>query len=249
VGSARASECTGSAHFGCAGFKFSDAAEAVTNAPSIDPVEFIEHVQPLLEKQDLQGLLALLRSRWTKEQIKDVLAGKHRDARKVAALALGLVGSRCCITPLAEQLRDPDPVVNEMAEHALWSIWFRCGTGDANALLTRGAAALDRRDFEEAEKLFTRAIAADPAFAESYNQRAIVRYLAERYEESLADCREAVERMPCHFGAWAGLGHCLAHVGRCGEAIRAYDKALEINPHLRCIAEAVATLKGTCHED
>jgi tetratricopeptide (TPR) repeat protein len=206
-----------------------------------------------LEAQDLQGLLALLRARWTSDQIKQVLSSEHADARKVACLALGLVGARCCITPLADQLRDPDPMANGMAEHALWSIWFRCGSQKANQLLTDGAAAMDDRDFERAEKLFTAAIQADPDFAEAYNQRAIVRYLMERYEPSIADCREAVKRMPCHFGAWAGMGHGHAHLGQTSEAILCYQKALEINPHLECIAEAVKELRrqqgnGHCRE-
>jgi tetratricopeptide (TPR) repeat protein len=218
-------------------------AVVVSNAPPIQPEDFIERVQPLLEKKDLPGLLALLRSRWTKDQLKELLGGPHRDARKVACLALSFVGTRCCITPLAEQLKDPDPIINEMAEHALWSIWFRCGSSEANALLTRGAEALDNRCFEKAETLFGKAIETDPAFAESYNQRAIVRYLAERYEESIADCAATVERMPCHFGAWAGMGHCHAHLGHTQEAIRCYEKALELNPHLECVTEAVQTLK------
>lgn len=220
---------------------------AVSNAPPIHPVDFIERVQPLLEKKDLPGLLSLLRSRWTKDQIKELLRGPDRDARKVAALALSFVGTRCCINPLAEQLKDPDPMINEMAEHALWSIWFRCGSPEANGLLAHGAEALDRRCFERAEELFTQAIEADPKFAESYNQRGIVRYLTERYAESIEDCRAAVERMPCHFGAWAGMGHCHAHLGQTGEAIRCYEKALEVNPHLNCIREAVETLQCQRH--
>src|SRR3984885_865642 len=93
----------------------------------IDPVQFIELVHPLLEAKDLGGLLNLLKSRWEPQQIVELLRGDHTDARKVALLALGLVGKGCCIKELAHHLRDPDPVVNEMAEHALWSIWFRSG--------------------------------------------------------------------------------------------------------------------------
>jgi tetratricopeptide (TPR) repeat protein len=92
-------------------------------------------------------------------------------------------------------------------------------------------------------KHFTRATELDPTFAEAYNQRAITKYLNERYEESIADCREAVERMPCHFGALAGLGHCHAHQGRLAEAVACYERALEINPHLDGIREAIAELK------
>ena len=213
------------------------------NIDPINPAEFVELVQPMLETQDVSGLLAMLRSRWSSDQIKSILSSAHADARKVATLALGLVGARCCIPSLAKQLQDVDPTANEMAEHALWSIWFRCGSPDANCQLTRGAAAMDRRDYDQAEALFNAAIETDPSFAEAYNQRAIVHYLQERFELSIADCDMAVERMPCHFGAWAGMGHCHAHLGQLTDAIRCYHKALEINPHLLCLSVAVKQMQ------
>jgi len=51
-------------------------------------------------------------------------------------------------------------------------------------------------------------------------QRAIVHYLSERFDESVEDCHRTVSRMPAHFGAWAGMGHCYAHLGKHVEAIR-----------------------------
>src|SRR4051794_37896471 len=90
-----------------------------------DPGEFVQKVQPLLERQDPAGLLHLLKSNWTVDDLTAFLAGEHEDARKVAALALSLVGGKCCLPPLARQLRNDDPIVNQMAEHAMWGIWFR----------------------------------------------------------------------------------------------------------------------------
>jgi tetratricopeptide (TPR) repeat protein len=215
----------------------------------INPAEFVERVQPLLARQDLAGLLSLLKSRWTKDQLKELLtSGQHHDARKVAMLALALVGGPCCVPLLAEHLKDKDLCSNQMAEHALWSIWFRSGTPEANAIVAEGAEATGRKEFSRAERLFTDAIEMDPTFAEPYNQRAIVRYLTEQYEESIADCRETVKRMPVHFGAWAGMGHCHAHLGRIADAIRCYSKALEINPHMGCVAEGLDELRRQWRE-
>jgi tetratricopeptide (TPR) repeat protein len=211
--------------------------------PLIEPSQFVEAVQPLLECQDTAGLLALIRTRYTKEQLKAILESNDLDARKVACLALALIGEKCAIPCVAKQLRHPDSVVNQMAEHALWSIWFRAGSPAANQELCRGMRSLNHRELQCAMKHFTRATELDPTFAEAYNQRAIAKYLAERYEESVADCREAIERMPCHFGAWAGMGHCLAHVGRLTEALECYEKALEINPHLDGIREAISEFR------
>ena len=201
-------------------------------------------MQPLLEVKDAQGLLDLLRNRYTGAQITALLRSPHQDARKVAALAISLVGTTCCLPKIAPLLKDPDPLVNQMAEHAMWSIWFRSGaTPEANKELCRGTKALNARDFDKALEHLGRAIEMDPAFAEAYNQRAIIHYLQERYEESIDDCRRAVERMPLHFGAWAGMGHCHAHLGRPGEAVECYERALSINPHLDGIPQSIQELK------
>ena len=210
----------------------------------IEPNQFVQLVEPLLESKDMDGLLGLLQSHWTSSEISELLAGDHADARKVALLALGLVGEPCCTEELAGQLRDPDPMINDMAEHALWSIWFRSGrNGQANRQLMRAAQAMSCRDFATALECCNEAIRLDPEFAEAYNQRAIVHYLEERFQQSIQDCWRATERMPCHFGAWAGMGHCYAHLGRHRQALESYERALEINPHLQCVQQAVRELR------
>ena len=216
----------------------------------IDPAEFIATVQPVLEAQDPAALLVLLKSRWRKEQIQSLLSSENCDARKVAALALALVGTKCCVNSLAAQLKHPDPMVNQMAEHALWSIWFRSGSScDANHDLCRGTQALNRQQYDQAIGHFSHALELDPTFAEAYNQRAIVKYLQERYDECLEDCRRAVDLMPCHFGAWAGMGHCHAHEGRFTDALDCYRKALSINPHLSGIPQVICELKKRLQQD
>jgi tetratricopeptide (TPR) repeat protein len=216
----------------------------VKHPSAIDPDSFVRAVQPLLERKDLPGLLTLLESRWSCSELQSLLHSHHIDVKKVALLALGLVGTPCAIPDLAVELKHPDKMVNEMAEHALWSVWFRGGTPQANHELARGAQALEGRDFRHAIEHFDRAIAQCPAFAEAYNQRAIARYLLEEYEGSIEDCREAIERMPCHFGAHAGMGHCYAHLGRPREAVECYEKALAANPHLDCIRQTIEHLKA-----
>jgi tetratricopeptide (TPR) repeat protein len=214
------------------------------NLTAIDPSQFVHLVEPLLVRQDLAGLLLLLKTNWTPEQIRDLLRSPHTDARKVALLALALVGPCCCTEELSYHLKDPDPVINELAEHALWAIWFRSGKApEANQLVCRGAEALNTRNFTRAIELFSQAIHTDPDFAEAYNQRAIAYYLSEDYQLSIADCRRAIRRMPCHFGAWAGMGHCHAHLEQISSALECYETALAINPHLHCVEETVWELK------
>jgi tetratricopeptide (TPR) repeat protein len=210
----------------------------------IDPNQFVQLVEPLLAQQDLNGLLSLLESHWKPEQIRRLLGCENVDARKVALLALALVGPNCCTQEVALQLKDNDPVIHELAEHALWAIWFRSGkTVEVNELVCRGAQALNDRDLAKAIELFNRAIRRDPNFAEAYNQRAIAHYLAEDYSKSIADCRRTIRRMPCHFGACAGMGHGYAHLNQISQAVECYEKALAIYPYLDCVRESVLELR------
>ena len=212
--------------------------------PTIDPENFVRAVEPILERRDLAGLLEFIKQRWTSEQIVSLLKCKCCDARKVAALCLSLVGCPACLKDLGKQLKDPDPVTNQMAEQAMWSIWFRGGTPEANHQLHRGVLALNRREVEHAISHFDRAIRYCPEFAEAYNQRALAEFLLERFEPAIEHYAQAVRLMPLHFGAWAGLGHCHAHLGQFDAALEAYEKALEINPHMCEIRDTVEQLRG-----
>jgi tetratricopeptide (TPR) repeat protein len=212
-------------------------------ATGIDPGNFVAAVTPALKRNDLQGLHDLLVEKWTAEQIIALLASPHQDARKVAALCLSLVGCPQCLKPIAEQLKDPDPMVNQMAEHAMWCIWMRGGTKEANHQVCRGVQAIERKDFPHAIEHFDRAIQICPTFSEAYNQRAIAKFLMEDFRPSIDDCRKTVELMPIHFGAWAGMGHCHAHLGEFEEAVETYEKALSINPHLTCVQQTIHELK------
>src|SRR5205814_6563521 len=70
---------------------------------AIDPSEFIRAVQPLLERQDLNGLLSLLHSRWNCDQLRTLLHSDHLDAKKVALLAVGLVGTLWSVPERSEE--------------------------------------------------------------------------------------------------------------------------------------------------
>ena len=98
----------------------------------IDPAEFVALLQPLLRAQDAQGIIDLVQSRWTPEQVTTLFREENPDVRKVAALVVGLVGQKCCLPKLAPLLKDPDTMVNQMAEHSMWSVWFRSGNPQAN---------------------------------------------------------------------------------------------------------------------
>ena len=209
----------------------------------IDPTHFVDTVSPLLERRDARGVINAIRRNWTMSQVVELLDCHHCDAQKVAALALGLLGTDSCLAGLARQLRHPDRMVGQMAEHAMWSIWVRAGNDEAKQHFARGSIDFSNRDLDAALSHFSKAVQADPNFAEAYSQRGMVHYLKENIEESLADCLRATHLMPLHFGAWAGAGHCQACLGKARQAIYCYERAKRINPHMECVDALINELR------
>src|SRR5262249_25877735 len=149
-------------------------------------------------------------------------------------------------------LRGDDAAGAARAEAALWAMWCRSGQPSVDALLRDGIEAMERRNFTEAEACFARMIALAPEFAEAWNKRATVRYLAGDYEGSIDDCRETLTRKPHHFGALSGQGLCHLALGQHREAAAIFRRALEVHPHLTAARHNLAValhevVKGNGH--
>ncbi len=216
-------------------------------AKPIDSDQFIRIVRPALERHDAEELARLVKSHWTKDQLCELLTHGTVDARKVVCLTLGLVGCMACTHCMCIALQDDDPVVRELAEHGLWSVWFRSGSTDAQGQFKRGLELMDQHEYTRALTAFGWAIEADPAFAEVYNQRGIAHYMLEHWHEALADCRKATELNPIHFGAHAGMGHCHAQLGKLVEAGQCYRDALSVNPNMHAVAGALEEIETRVH--
>jgi tetratricopeptide (TPR) repeat protein len=111
-------------------------------------------------------------------------------------------------------------------------MWHRSGDPRLDRLLRDGIDAMEREDMAAAEATFTRLIEDAPEFAEGWNKRATVRYMAGDYEGSIVDCRETLERNPNHFGALSGQGLCHFMLRQFREAALLFRRALAVHPHL-----------------
>jgi tetratricopeptide (TPR) repeat protein len=129
-------------------------------------------------------------------------------------------------------LRGDDPAHAARAANALWQMWHQSGRSELDALLLRGIEAMQSGRLEEADGVFTRLIDAAPDFAEGWNKRATVRYMAKDYAGSIADCRETLARNPNHFGALSGQGLCHMALGEYREAADLFRRTLAVHPHL-----------------
>lgn len=134
-------------------------------------------------------------------------------------------------------LRGSDPAAAARAEAELWQMWCQAGAPEIDGLFAEGVMAMEQSRFPDAEATFTRIIDRAPDFAESWNKRATVRYLARDFPGSIADCRETVARKPHHFGALSGQGLCHVALGQFREAAALFRRALEVHPHLESVRQ------------
>lgn len=208
-----------------------------------DPQKFLEVVRPGLEQADAAKLASDVAAHWTCSQVRHFLKEGEPDIRRIAAVVLGLVGDAKAVSALALALHDRDEQVNQMAEHGLWSIWFRSGNCKAAKSFREGVALLGAEQYRKALVCFSEAIRIDPYYSEAYNQCAIAHFFLDEWDASLKYCKRVVALVPVHFGALSGMGHCHLQLGHLEEALACYSKSLRINPRMPAIMDAVVRLE------
>ena len=130
-----------------------------------------------------------------------------------------------------------------LAESSLWRVWSRSGDPEIDALFQRGLEQMTSGDFPAAIETFTTVIRKNPDFAEGWNKRATVYYLAGEYDKSLRDCDEVMKLNPTHWGALAGYGQIYLALGKPELALEYFERALKVNPNLQRVQAAVDELK------
>jgi tetratricopeptide (TPR) repeat protein len=98
--------------------------------------------------------------------------------------------------------------------------------------MAQGTEAQQAGDYGEAVRIYSRVISLRPDFAEGWNRRATVYFLAGDFQRSIADCDEVLKRNPGHFGALAGLGQIYLELDRPTDALRWLERALQANPNM-----------------
>ena len=133
---------------------------------------------------------------------------------------------------LHQRLRDESAFVRGYAEQGLWLLWSRSGDAEIDALMARGTDAMQSGRHGDAISIFSEIVGKKPEFAEGWNRRATVYYLAGQLEKSIADCHEVLKRNPRHFGALSGMGQIYFQLEDWGSALAWYRRALEVNPNM-----------------
>ena len=192
-----------------------------------DPIRFARKVAERYSEGTLQRLL------------------DHSDPsmREAAVAALRFIGSMESNTAVAASLYDETTEVQELAEAALWAIWFRADSATNNRDLQRLTRLINDKEYAKALAGLNALIARAPTFAEAFNQRAILYWRWSEFKRSITDCEEVLRLNPLHFGAQAGMGQCFVQLKKPNEALKAFRQALRIHPNLEGIQENVHALE------
>ena len=146
------------------------------------------------------------------------------------------------------RLKDENPFVRRYAEQALWVLWSRSGDDAIDALMERGVEQMQAQQYKAAIATFTEIIRRKPSFAEGWNKRATVLFLAGELRKSLADCDEVMKRNPNHFGALAGYGQIYFQLEQYEKAIEYWKRALRVNPNMEGVEMGIKSAEEMLEE-
>jgi tetratricopeptide (TPR) repeat protein len=165
----------------------------------------------------------------------EALAGLRSPSEATRAEAVNWIANRGAMADaplLHERLRDDSETVREFAEQGLWLLWSRSGDAEIDRRMARGTDEMQAGRLADSVATFSEIIKRKPDFAEGWNRRATVYYLASEYEKSIADCDEVLKRNPQHFGALSGLGQIYFKLEDYARSLAWFRRALQVNPNL-----------------
>jgi len=185
-----------------------------------------------------------------KSRAEALTALKNADTatRAEAVVWIANRGSMADAPLLHERLRDESAFVRSFAEQGLWLLWTRSGDAQIDGLMAQATEEMQAARYGEAIKLLNQVVEKKPAFAEGWNRRATVYYLAGELQRSIADCDEVLKRNPGHFGALSGLGQIYLQLDDEESALKWFRRALEVNPNMLGVEMNIKMLEERLRE-
>ena len=174
-----------------------------------------------------------------RERALKMIGSSHLEQRRQGYGLLADAGEMEDTPVLLSALLDDEDLIRGVAEQSLWGLWMRANDPVADPMFQMALDLLHQAKLAESEEMFDRLLEMKPEFAEGWHRRGEVKVAGERWDAAAADFSHALELNPYHFGALEGLGHCSLRRGRNAEAVGYFRRALELNPNLDAVREAL----------
>ena len=130
------------------------------------------------------------------------------------------------------ELQGADAPSAQALQGQIWQKWHESGSDTVDLLMNDAAQAIQMGLHDQAEQQYDAVVDLAPAFAEGWNRRATLRFMQGDYTGSIEDIVRVLELEPRHFGALAGLGAIYDRLNQPEAALRSFEQALLINPHM-----------------
>lgn len=201
-----------------------------------------------LRGQDQAAFAKQVAEKYGIPTLERLAASGERMSRRAAVFALGLLSDYDSNAVVGRSLNDNDRGVRTLADHAIRSLWIRCGSPAERKKLNQLVRLNAAQRYEEAIQAANLLVDRAPWLAEVWNQRAVAFYSTARYHEAINDCVQALELNPYHFGAAAGMGQCYLQLSDRPAALETFRRALRLNPGLEGVRAQVVYLQRTLKE-
>lgn len=118
-------------------------------------------------------------------------------------------------------------------EREIWRIWTDPTDTDLRGKMDKAIESIEQKDYAKSIILLDDIIDKHPKYAEAWNQRALVHFQLENFDESLSDIAATLKLEPRHFGALSGRGIIHYERGEKKLAEQAILRAMRYHPYVR----------------
>jgi tetratricopeptide (TPR) repeat protein len=208
----------------------------------------LRYYQQYLSDADTARFIAQVAKRYSIATLERLLVSGDVNARRAAALAIGLLGDASCINALGPLLCSSDRKLRLVVDDAIRAIGSRCGTAAHRQKLEKIIRANECGDFERVVEMSSELMNSSGRIAECYHQRSLAFFHLDSIELAIDDCRQALRINPYHYAAMVGLGHCHLELGDLLEALFWFRRALDVYPDLEPVRAQVRRLEKAIQE-
>ena len=135
-----------------------------------------------------------------------------------------------------------EPAEARLIATSIQRIWNRTTSDTAEVLMARAATAMEARDFPVSLEVLDKLVVLEPDWAEAWNRRDTVRWLADDLNGSVEDIAHVLALEPRHFGALAGLAGIMERSGFDLRALQTWRRLKELYPGMPDIDKHIETL-------
>lgn len=144
---------------------------------------------------------------------------------------------------LFSRLREADdPRQARVLEMQIALTLAQSGSDTADLLMVRATQAAQQQQQDLALSLLDSVIDLYPDYIEAWSRRATLYFARRELGRAVSDIEQVLRLEPRHFTAMVGLGMIFQQLGEDRQALAAFKRALEVNPHVERIPEIIRRL-------